>query len=548
MDCQNPKKDQIRALSVSEHSSPSIAGLQIKEFRSSDFDEDNPSISSVVFLGGEGGKVLPIELEIEEERNSRCKRLKLMAPDQQCVYLSAPENSSPLGLTLRKTPSFLDLIESKLSNSNLPCPEFRKEESADADADAQAQHINGKLKASNFSASLLRIGSWVRTSRYEGELIVKFYYAKRKLVWEVLDGGLKSKIEVPWSDISSLKASCTTIPQILEIELMRPPHFFREKNPQPRKHTQWKVTADFTGGQASTFRRHFLQVPQGTLQKHYEKLLQLDNRLFSLSKKPNPSSDSQFFGTENLEYHHPDNHSLFWVEEQCSDLPKQLLESVISDDSSDKFRCFTLSKATLHSKYSNIDNVAAASETGSARSAGDSCVDHMTPVSIGNLIPSLLVSLPPTLTNFGMPSLSQCQQYKEKAEDEVATTGLLSYNFGSSGLHRGKLNPVLNIGSTVDLNSGCWISEIQTNRSPFGLPQDIGHTSKIDMSFTGGLFCSAQGVCNVEREIPSNCPELLVGISTAKQYPVFGGEDQEALDDIGEVIGWEPWTQTSRFC
>ncbi|XP_043707425.1 uncharacterized protein LOC122656828 isoform X2 [Telopea speciosissima] len=532
MDSQNYKLDQIRTLSVSEHSSPPIDG-------SLDYDVDNSSISSVVFLGAEGGKVLPIELEIEEESISRCKRLKLMAPaPQQCVYLSVPENSSPLGLTLRKTPSFLDLIESKLSNSNLPCPEYRKEKSAEADA--QAQHTNGKLKASNFSASLLRIGSWARTSRYEGELVVKFYYAKRKLVWEVLEGGLKSKIEVPWSDISSLKASCTTIPQTLEIELMRVPHFFREKNPQPRKHTQWKATMDFTGGQASTFRRHFLQFPQGTLLKHYEKLLQLDNRLFSLSKKPYPSSDSLIFGAENLGYQNPDNHTLFWVEEQCSDQPKQLLESGISDDSLEKFHCFTLSKATLHTQYDNLDNVAAASGTSSARSAGDSCVDHMTPVSIGNLIPSLLVSLPPTLTDFAMPSFNQCHHHQEKAADEVVTTGLVSYNFGGSGLHRGKLNPVLNIGSTVDLNSGCWISEIQTNKSPFGLPQDIGLTSKIDMSFTSGFFCSAPAVCNVQREIPSNCPELLVGVSTAKQYPVFVEEDQEALDEVGDMIGWEP--------
>jgi hypothetical protein len=27
-------------------------------------------------------------------------------------------------------------------------------------------------------------------------------------VWEVLDGGLKSKIEVQWSDITGIKATC----------------------------------------------------------------------------------------------------------------------------------------------------------------------------------------------------------------------------------------------------------------------------------------------------------------------------------------------------
>ena len=44
-------------------------------------------------------------------------------------------------------------------------------------------------------------------SRYEGDLVAKCYYAKHKLVWEVLNGGLKSKIEIPWSDIMALNAN-----------------------------------------------------------------------------------------------------------------------------------------------------------------------------------------------------------------------------------------------------------------------------------------------------------------------------------------------------
>ena len=45
-------------------------------------------------------------------------------------------------------------------------------------------------------------------SRYEGDLVAKCYFAKHKLVWEVLEGGLKSKIEIQWSDIMALKANC----------------------------------------------------------------------------------------------------------------------------------------------------------------------------------------------------------------------------------------------------------------------------------------------------------------------------------------------------
>ncbi len=57
-----------------------------------------------------------------------------------------------------------------------------------------------------------------RVSRYEGDLVAKCYYAKRKLVWEVLDSGLKSKIEIQWSDISAMKATCPeSLPGSLEI-------------------------------------------------------------------------------------------------------------------------------------------------------------------------------------------------------------------------------------------------------------------------------------------------------------------------------------------
>ncbi|GMP63759.1 hypothetical protein CsSME_00025324 [Camellia sinensis var. sinensis] len=58
------------------------------------------------------------------------------------------------------------------------------------------QPMYEKLKASNFPALLLKIGSWERKSLHEGNLVAKCYYAKKKIVWEVLEGALKSKIEI----------------------------------------------------------------------------------------------------------------------------------------------------------------------------------------------------------------------------------------------------------------------------------------------------------------------------------------------------------------
>ncbi|KAF3772212.1 hypothetical protein EJ110_NYTH58481 [Nymphaea thermarum] len=58
-------------------------------------------------------------------------------------------------------------------------------------------------------------------SRYDGDLVAKCYFAKRKLVWEVLEGGLKSKIEIQWSDITSFRTIYRqNHPDQLEVEVV----------------------------------------------------------------------------------------------------------------------------------------------------------------------------------------------------------------------------------------------------------------------------------------------------------------------------------------
>ncbi|XP_057460054.1 uncharacterized protein LOC130750462 isoform X1 [Actinidia eriantha] len=203
------------------------------------------------------------------------------------------EEPSPLGLRLKKSPSLLDLIQMTLSKGNaLKVGSQVKKEHNAAGTSAAAD----KLKASNFPASFLRIGTWEYKSRYEGDLVAKCYFAKHKLVWEVLDGGLKNKIEIQWSDIMALKANYPDDePGTLDVVLARQPLFFRETNPQPRKHTLWQATSDFTRGQASINRRHFLQCPQGLLGKHFEKLIQCDPRLNFLSQQGDIVLESPYF-------------------------------------------------------------------------------------------------------------------------------------------------------------------------------------------------------------------------------------------------------------
>lgn len=158
----------------------------------------------------------------------------------QPVQYNPLEEPSPLGLRLRKSPSLLELIQMRLSQGkpstlgstpSVDCQDSKSREKGSTKGSAAG--ATDKLKASNFPASFLKIGSWEvnesfvdinilifgrqlliaksyicwqYTSRYEGDLVAKCYFAKHKLVWEILEGGLKSKIELQWSDIMGLKA------------------------------------------------------------------------------------------------------------------------------------------------------------------------------------------------------------------------------------------------------------------------------------------------------------------------------------------------------
>ncbi|KAH0850011.1 hypothetical protein HID58_095870 [Brassica napus] len=178
------------------------------------------------------GVQLPVKLEIvedflEEENGPANKRSKLWS-NGTSVSLIPPnllDEPSPLGLSLRKSPSLQDLIQMRLSQS------VKKETIANASSLVGTVE---KLKASNFPATVLRIGQW-----------------------------------------------------------------------EPRKHTLWQATSDFTDGQASMNRQHFLQCLPGILNKHIEKLLQCDHRLFCLSQEPEMNFDTLFSDTRQSIFEDP---------------------------------------------------------------------------------------------------------------------------------------------------------------------------------------------------------------------------------------------------
>ncbi|KAL0010917.1 hypothetical protein SO802_006025 [Lithocarpus litseifolius] len=244
------------------------------------------------------------EVEKSSLELNKLSKHKHPSLQQKEMYNPFDHELSPLGLHLRKSPSLLDLIQIRLlSHQNTH----------------NNNNNNDKLKASNFLASLLRIGTWEYKSKYEGELVAKCYFVKHKLVWEVLDGSLKNKIEIQWSDIVAIKAIYPDDgPGTLDVVLSRRPLFFRETNPQPRKHTLWQASSDFTGGQASVYRRHFLHCPQGVLDKHFEKLIQCDPHLSFLSQQPEIVLECPYFESNVAGFEEPNEYGSDMKSEETS--------------------------------------------------------------------------------------------------------------------------------------------------------------------------------------------------------------------------------------
>ncbi|CAN0914082.1 hypothetical protein LINGRAHAP2_LOCUS28341 [Linum grandiflorum] len=122
-------------------------------------------------------------------------------------------------------------------------------------------------------------------------------------MWEMLEDGIKKKIEIPWELIIAIKTSGLVH---LDIELNAKPFFFEESNPEPRKHTLWKRTTDFTGGQALKCRRHRISFLPGLIQKLYQQILQSDKRLERISTKPFPSMVNPHFPHYSARFTTPD--------------------------------------------------------------------------------------------------------------------------------------------------------------------------------------------------------------------------------------------------
>ncbi len=134
------------------------------------------SLSSAILLQGSGGGEQPSLNKSDDSQYSLTRKMSRIFPPMPVSVPSASpcdplEEPSPLGLTLKKTPSLLDLITLQLAHSSRTtasdaanCEMIEqgigksgKIEKCSAPAGSTVQD---KLKASNFPASTLKIGTW----------------------------------------------------------------------------------------------------------------------------------------------------------------------------------------------------------------------------------------------------------------------------------------------------------------------------------------------------------------------------------------------------
>ncbi|KAI6684595.1 hypothetical protein NL676_030508 [Syzygium grande] len=133
------------------------------------------------------------------------------APDLQGAQTADDSNGTLDSLTVLNLESQKTLYMLKKTEAIL----------SEGQVDRRTCEVRGfqKFKATSEPFSVLRIGNYEVRSRYPSDLIAKWYYTRERLNWEILENGLKKKIEISWKDISAIRVEYGGNVELLEIEV-----------------------------------------------------------------------------------------------------------------------------------------------------------------------------------------------------------------------------------------------------------------------------------------------------------------------------------------
>eukprot|EP01112_Ceratiomyxa_fruticulosa_P010533 TRINITY_DN2795_c0_g1_i3.p2 TRINITY_DN2795_c0_g1~~TRINITY_DN2795_c0_g1_i3.p2 ORF type:complete len:566 (-),score=135.67 TRINITY_DN2795_c0_g1_i3:465-2162(-) len=157
--------------------------------------------------------------------------------------------------------------------------------------------MQNRPKYSNLPVLVLSIGSWQKSSLFCGDLMARFGFVDRYFVWEIFTiGSVLTKIEICYDDVTGLAVEeMGDGTAILTVETRKIPGFF-EGILEPHGPTMWTQKADFTNGQASTFKRHRLHLSKEALSLPLEILLQFEPNFRALLERGlSHSQEHQYF-------------------------------------------------------------------------------------------------------------------------------------------------------------------------------------------------------------------------------------------------------------
>lgn len=213
----------------------------------------------------------------------------------QKFFSSFVEANAPrVDLKLEITSQLLDRINAAIYVEDEPANANDSSTSTSTSTTSSKPTVN--WKAAHLEAKELIIGHWHRKANpyVPKDLVVKIYFAQRKLIWEIMHDHLKNKVEIKWQEIVALRTYLMEDDsEVLQVEVSKLPKFSRETNLNPRSHIKWEENRnDFTGGEAMKSRFYTMICAPRVLFSNVYKLLQSDSRLDKLSKGYFPSRNT----------------------------------------------------------------------------------------------------------------------------------------------------------------------------------------------------------------------------------------------------------------
>jgi len=161
-------------------------------------------------------------------------------------------------------------------------------------SEQQKSEPRKRTRPACFACKMLRIGSWTQRSIYPGDVIVRFYFAKREIILCWLSNGAGVRLVIPFRDVTGLASGReSALDCWLTVTYSCRPLLQREIDPLPGMASVWTECADYShGNQLTSSRQATIIGLTDDLRRPVAKLLEVDSRLKELYQSSTPGATS----------------------------------------------------------------------------------------------------------------------------------------------------------------------------------------------------------------------------------------------------------------